>query len=96
VAFGYLKMNRFRRARSHSLPAQGCSTDIPVRRPTEINPFPAHDKGDKKKLPSFLRKQESLDEPPLQDSGSNGRNDVKIPLSSLQKISVRIGVKQQG
>ena len=43
--YGSLEMNRFRRARSHSLPAQGCSTDIPVRRSTKIGSFPAHKEG---------------------------------------------------
>jgi hypothetical protein len=45
VAFGYLEMNRFRRARSHSLRAQGCSTGVPACRPTEIDSFPAHKEG---------------------------------------------------
>jgi hypothetical protein len=53
VAFGYLKMNRLRRARSHSHPAQGCSTDIHVCRPTEIDSFPVHKEGGLK--PQSLR-----------------------------------------
>jgi len=49
VAYGSLEMNRFRWVRSHSLPAQGYSTGIPARRPTEIDSFPAHEEGGLKK-----------------------------------------------
>ncbi len=52
----------------------------PVRRPTEIDPFPAHKEGDLK--PQSLKIRVFSFFPP--------------PLSSPQKNGVQIGVKQQG